>query len=323
MQLTNLLLVECINEYHLTRSIRGCGPLLPPEIEGRLRDLEYLPHDEAGFPSTDMWEKDKGNLLRLACWLHRLDMVFTYSRGTARSLRREDHEEIGSLLRFLLAPGVGPLTSADVIERVLLENQDDTLRQLKEAQNGLESGQARLPQLEKEITEAKWEMKHIKKQHTAQPSDVQRAQRKCDCLQQEKKEKEEYLKQCRYEVAYCQHYLDKRPPGEAPEQAAFALGELPHQPVSPTMDPLPGTEGSAFSGNQNLATGEDVEMQDDIPLRAVGGEGATGGTSPVNKEDEALLDEVETPQTQVISDMKNLTVCSPPNPAPSQSETKL
>ena len=89
------------------------------------------------------------------------------------------------------------------------------------------------------------------------------------------------------------------------------------------VDPLPGTEGSASSGSQNLATGEDMEMQDDIPLGAVGGEGATGGTSPVNKEDEALLDKEETPQTQVISDMRNLMVHSPPNPAPSQSETKL
>ena len=182
-------------------------------------------------------------------------MAFTYSRGTAQSLRREDHEEIGSLLRFLLAPRVGPLTSVDVMERVLLENRDVTLRQLKEVQNGLKSGQVRLPQLEKEIAEAKREMKHIKKQHTAQPSDVQRAQRKSERLQQEKKEKEEYLKQCRYEVAYCQHYLDKRPLGEAPEWAAFALGELPHQPVTPTVDPLPGTEGSASSGSQNPTMG--------------------------------------------------------------------
>ena len=325
MQLTNLLLV-CVNEYHLTRSIRGCGLLLPPKIEGQLRDLkEYLPHNEAGFPSTDMWEKDKGNLLRLACWLHCLDMAFTYSRGTAQSLRREDNEEIGSLLQFLLALGVGPLTAVDVIDRVLLENQDDTLRQLEEAQNGLESGRVRLPQLEKEIAEAKQEMKHIKKQHTAQPSNVQRAQRKCNHLQQEKKEKEEYLKQCRYEVAFCQHYLDKWPLGEAPEWAAFTLGELPHQPATPMMDPLTGTKGPASTESQNPATGEDVEMQDDIPLGAVGGEGATGGTSPVNKEDEALFDEEEMPQTQeqVISDMRNLTVRSPPNPALSQSETKL
>ena len=98
VQLTNLLLV-CVNEYHLTRSIRGCGPLFPSEIEGQLRNLkQYLLHDQAGFPSTDVWEKDKGNLLRLARWIHHLNMVFTYSRGTAQSLRREDHAEIGSLL---------------------------------------------------------------------------------------------------------------------------------------------------------------------------------------------------------------------------------
>ena len=118
VQLTNLLLV-CVTEFHLTRSIRGCGPLLLPEIEGWLRDLrEYLPHNDAGFPSTDIREKDKGNLLKLACWLHHLDMVFTYSRGTTQSLRKEDHEEIGNLLHFLLAPGVGPLTSSDLIDSV-------------------------------------------------------------------------------------------------------------------------------------------------------------------------------------------------------------
>ena len=81
--------------------------------------------------------------------------------------------------------------------------------------------------------------------------------------------------------------------------------------------------GICTLSKSKLATGEDVEMEDDYPLGAVGGEGATGGTSPVNKEDEALLDEVETPQTQVISNMRNLSVHSPSNPALSQSETKL
>ena len=272
--------------------------MLPPEIEGQLRNLrEYLPHNDTGFPSTDVWEKDKGNLLRLACWLHHLDMAFTYSRGTTQSLRKEDHEEIGNLLCFLLAPGVGPLTSSDMIDRVLQENRDDTLRQLEEAKDGLKSGQVRLPKIEEEIAEAKWELKHIQRQHTAQPLDVQRAQRKCERLQHEKEEKEEYLKQCRYDMAYCQHYLDKQPPGEAPEWAAFALGELPHQPTIPTVDPLPHAEGSTPSRGQHPSISEDVEMQDDAPQGAVGGKGATGGVSPINKEDKALLDEVEMPQT--------------------------
>ena len=146
--------------------------------------------------------------MRLACWFHHLDMAFTYSRETAQSLRREDHEEIGNLLHFLLAPRVGPLTSMDMIDRVLQENEDDTLRQLEEAKDGLKSGQVRFPQIEEEIAEAKQELRHIQRQHTAQPSDVQRAQRKCEHLSREKEEKEEYLKQCRYDIAYCQHYLD-------------------------------------------------------------------------------------------------------------------
>ena len=35
-QLTNLLLIV-VAEFHLTRLIRSCGPLIPPEIDGRLR----------------------------------------------------------------------------------------------------------------------------------------------------------------------------------------------------------------------------------------------------------------------------------------------
>ena len=124
-------------------------------------------------------------------------------------------------------------------------------------------------------------------------------------------------------MASCQHYLDEWPLGEAAEWAAFTLGKLPYQPITPMVDLLPGTEGSASSGSQNPTTGMDVEMQDNTPLGAVGGEGPTGGISPVNKEDEALLNEVETPQTRVISDMRNLTVRSPSNPILSQSETKL
>ena len=64
-------------------------------------------------------------------------------------------------------------------------------------------------------------------------------------------------------------------------------------------------------------------MQDKALQRAGGGGGAPGGTSPVTQEDEELLNEEDMPQMQVISDMKNLTMCSPSNPTSSQPETKL
>ena len=118
-QLTNLLLIV-VAEFHLTRSIRSCGSIILSEIEGQLKELrDYLPHNDAGFPSTNVCKKDKGDLMRLACWFHCLDMSFTYSRGTAQSLRREDHEEVGSLPSYLVGPGVGFLTSTMVIDQVL------------------------------------------------------------------------------------------------------------------------------------------------------------------------------------------------------------
>ena len=124
-------------------------------------------------------------------------------------------------------------------------------------------------------------------------------------------------------MAYCQHYLDKWPPGEAPEWAAFTLEALPYQLTTLTVESLPHVEGPTPSGGQDPSTGKDVEMQDDALQGVVGGRGVTGGASLISKEDEALLNKVETPQTQVISEMRNLTVHSPSNPTSSRSETKL
>ena len=118
-------------------------------------------------------------------------------------------------------------------------------------------------------------------------------------------------------MTYCQHYLDKRPLGKAPEWAAFALGELPHQLTTLTVESLPHAEGPTPSEGQDPSTGDDVEMQDDALQGAVGSGGATGGASPISKEDEALLNKIEMPQTQVISKMRNLTVRSPSNPTSS------
>ena len=93
--------------------------------------------------------------MRLAYWFHCLDMVFSYSQGTAESLRMEDHQETGNVLHLLLAPGVGTLTSTEVIDQVIKENEDDTLQKLEEAKEKLCSDEMRLPQVGEEIEEAK------------------------------------------------------------------------------------------------------------------------------------------------------------------------
>ena len=78
--------------------------------------------------------------------------------------------------------------------------------------------------------------------------------------------------------------------------------------------PLPQAEESTPPSDQNPPSNEDVEMQDNALQGAMGGEGAVGGnTSPVNKEEDEMLDEPQTPHTQVISEMQNLSVGSPAN----------
>ena len=215
-QLTNLLLIV-VAEFHLTRSIRSCGLIIPPEIEGQLRELRnYLPHNDAGYPSTDICKKDIGDLMRLACWLHHLNMSFTYSRGTAQSRRREDHEEVGSLLYYLVGPGVGFLTSMMVIDRVLWENETDTQRELEDAKENLNETELKLKPIKEEVKVAKKELKKISKSQVSCQSDIQHAYRKHKHLCQEQKDKEEFLKECKYQMVYCQHYLAWWPPGEAP-----------------------------------------------------------------------------------------------------------
>ena len=82
--------------------------------------------------------------------------------------------------------------------------------------------------------------------------------------------------------------------------------------------PLSQTEESTPQGDQDPPSNKDVEMWDDTLQGAEG-----GSTSPVNKEEDDMLDEPLTPQTQVISEMQNLSVGSHANLTQSQMETWL
>ena len=83
--------------------------------------------------------------------------------------------------------------------------------------DNLNETKLRLKPIKEEVKAAKKELKKISKSHVAHQSNIQHAQRKYEHLSQEQKEKEEFLKQCKYQMAYCQLYLAWWPPGEALE----------------------------------------------------------------------------------------------------------
>ena len=65
---------------------------------------------------------ERAKTLRVAVWLHRLDMAATGDGEASYSLEVTWHGR-GALLEFLLAPQASNLTFEEVIDRVLIENQ--------------------------------------------------------------------------------------------------------------------------------------------------------------------------------------------------------
>ena len=116
-----------ISEYHMACVTRGSpvtSPILPGIIEDRLPPLtDYtLPEDRSSM--TDVRVQDhQARTLRVAVWLHRLDMALSEEPTASGSLVRARHS-LGCLLAYFLAPGTAwGLQFKDVIDQVLRENK--------------------------------------------------------------------------------------------------------------------------------------------------------------------------------------------------------
>ena len=113
-----------IAEYHLTGSAQGTSSLSPvlPEVA---RDL--LPPIEdyvmgGMFQGTrDVRVVERAKTLRIATWLHRLDMAAEGDETASQTLEVTRHGR-GPLLDLLLAPRTSSLMFAEVVECVLAEN---------------------------------------------------------------------------------------------------------------------------------------------------------------------------------------------------------
>ena len=117
-----------ISEYHLTCLSQGSSCISPVLLEAA-KDLlppieEYLADDS--FNGTrDLRVEEKAKTLRVAVWLHHLDMAAAEDGMASLSLDVTQHGR-GPLLEFLLAPKTSSLTFEEVIQRVLAENRYKT-----------------------------------------------------------------------------------------------------------------------------------------------------------------------------------------------------
>ena len=114
-----------IAEYHLTSNAQGSSSLCPVLLEAA-RDLLPPVEDYVGggaFHGTrDVRVVERAKTLRIATWLHHLDMVAEGDEIASQTLEATQHRK-GPLLDLLLAPMIGSLTFVEVVDHVLDENR--------------------------------------------------------------------------------------------------------------------------------------------------------------------------------------------------------
>ena len=132
-----------IAEYHLTSASQGTHHVRPVLPEGATQLMppldDYLPGSFDGC--RDVRVTDRAQILRVAIWLHRLDLHATYGAEIAASLRVEDYD-IGPLLEYFLMPKLSDITFGEVASTVAQENRRDmetSLRDLHEERDSLQN----------------------------------------------------------------------------------------------------------------------------------------------------------------------------------------
>ena len=114
-----------IAEYHLTSNAQGSSSLSPVLLEAT-RDLLPPVEDYVGsgtfWGTRDVRVVERAKTLRIATWLHCLDMAAEGDEIASQTLEAARHRK-GPLLDPLLAPMTGSLTFVEVVDCVLDENQ--------------------------------------------------------------------------------------------------------------------------------------------------------------------------------------------------------
>ena len=143
LQRLNNQVLLMIAEYHLTSASQGTHHILPVLPEGAARLMpppdDYLPGSFDGC--RDVRVTDRAQILRVAIWLHSLDLRATYGTEIAASPRLEDYN-IRPLLEYFLMPKLSDITFGEVASTVAQENCRDmeiSLRDLHKERDSLQN----------------------------------------------------------------------------------------------------------------------------------------------------------------------------------------
>ena len=292
--------VTCmIVEYHLTASVRGpssLSPIIPQEAAALLPALKnYVPG--VAFEGTrDVRVTDRAKTLRVAIWLHRLDMA-TGGKVLASETLEASRHHLGPLLESFLTPRTSNLTFQEVVDCVLKENHWAAEQSLHHLQGCRVHNHSVLEGL-------------IKAHGELDKTD--KAPQKS--LKKEIDQRHKSLEALKERISYYETQLRQEPSeGNAPNddsqaghgaqaETAPTLGanntpsESTMTPVTPASDPPPAEDQTQDMEVDNFGT------HPSLP-------------SPVSREDDNLLSGLpQSEATEVESGLAHLSVSSPRGP---------
>ena len=289
LQRLNNQVLLMIAEYHLTSASQGTHSIQPVLPEGAARLMppvdEYLPGSFEGC--RDVRVTDRAQILRIATWLHRLDLAATYSVEIANSPQVEDYD-FGPLLEYFLMPRLSTVTLQEVAARVAQENRRDleaSLRDLHEERDSLQNG--------------------IELLTTALENEQQRERRKAIKKQLDSRRRE--LRSNLRRISRLEGLLGLEQP-QQPPTAQGPLDVIVEETTETTVmtDEESESEATPQGGPTDEATAPVRETEQDMET------GGEGGNSPVTPNEDDLL--TGAGAADVETGMASLHVDSPAKP---------
>ena len=277
-----------IAEYHLTSSTWVSSSLCPVLLEAAKVLLppikSYMPG--IAFEGTqDVRVLDCAKTLRVAVWLHRLDMSIRGDEMASKTLEASQHS-LGPLLESFLAPTTRNLSFREVIDCILHENWRNAQHRLDD----LRAHHAQICQELDELTQAHGEAersspKRIKKEIDLRGNDLESLM---ECISHHESHLEQDMPE--NDIPNSKDLLDQ---GATAEMAtAPGANDAPSKSTMTPASDSPPTEGHAM----------EVDEEGVVSPPA----------SPVSQEDDNLLTGGDT--VAVEAGLAHLTVSSPSGP---------
>ena len=278
--------VSCmIAEYHLTSSARvstTMSPVLPEAAKLLLPAIKTYVSNISFEGTRDVRVLDRSKTLRVAVWLHHLDMAVGGDQSASETLDVSRHC-LGCLLESFLIPTTHDLMFREVVARCLYENRHDAQHHLND--------------LIRHCNRIHEELDDLMEAHKgASGSSRKRIKKEIDLRCKDL----ESLKGC---ISHEESYLQEDMPEQDVSESDDPLNQGAEVVMPPNSRDDDAPSESAAAPVSDSSRGEHTAMEVD--------EGAIGWppTSPVSREDDDLLDENEV--VEVEAGLAHLTVSSP------------